>query len=147
MILRGLVKHCPRCGAGHLFDGYFRLKERCPRCGYRFDREEGFFTGTYLINFAVTEGLLFVVMMALIVVLSRNPDTAIAPILLVALGAAIVAPIAFYPHARTTWAALDLAMRPLEPVEEAEALLASQSPPAATPAEGGGPPAGSPPQR
>ena len=47
------TKHCPRCGGGHLFDGWFRMKERCPTCGVRFEREPGFFVGAYFINFAV----------------------------------------------------------------------------------------------
>ncbi len=34
------------------------MHERCPTCGMRFAREEGFFTGAYLINFAITEGLM-----------------------------------------------------------------------------------------
>ena len=34
------------------------MAERCPRCGMRFEREEGFFLGAYVVNFAVTEGLL-----------------------------------------------------------------------------------------
>lgn len=35
----------------------------------------------------------------------------------------IVLPIVLYPVAKSLWAAIDLAMRPLEPVEEAEAAL------------------------
>jgi hypothetical protein len=45
------------------------------------------------------------------------------PWLVAAVAIAIIVPIAMYPRAATTWAALDLAMRPLEPVEEAEAAL------------------------
>ena len=33
MFARGAVKHCPRCGQGHLFNGWWTMKERCPRCG------------------------------------------------------------------------------------------------------------------
>ena len=43
---------------------YFQLHERCPRCGYKFEREEGFFTGVYLVNYAVTALLLVVMIFA-----------------------------------------------------------------------------------
>jgi uncharacterized protein (DUF983 family) len=64
---RGLRRRCGRCGGRGLFRGWFRLRERCPSCGYRFAREEGFWTGVFLVNFAVTEGLMFIVLMAYIV--------------------------------------------------------------------------------
>ena len=55
---RGLIRHCPNCGQGRLFRRWFRMVDRCPRCGHQFDREEGFWLGAYVINFAVTEGAL-----------------------------------------------------------------------------------------
>lgn len=30
---RGFVKRCPRCGEGHLFDGYLKVARTCPSCG------------------------------------------------------------------------------------------------------------------
>jgi uncharacterized protein (DUF983 family) len=127
MIGRGLRRRCGRCGARGLFDSWFRLKERCPRCGYRFAREEGFFTGVYLINIAVTEGAMFVALMVFIVVRGvANWSFPLLPILLATAVAAIVVPILFYPFAATTWAAMDLAMRPLEPIEEAEAIVVEE---------------------
>ena len=35
---RGLRCRCGRCGGGKVLQGLFRLKERCPTCGYRFKR-------------------------------------------------------------------------------------------------------------
>jgi uncharacterized protein (DUF983 family) len=29
----GLLGRCPRCGTGHLFDGYLTVPERCDTCG------------------------------------------------------------------------------------------------------------------
>ena len=85
MLRRGFMKHCPRCGGGHLYRGWFRMHDRCPRCGMRFEREEGFFVGAYLINFAIVEVALFVVLMGLIVVLSQNADAGLKlPIILCA---------------------------------------------------------------
>src|SRR5690606_8923938 len=66
LLRRGLTKKCPRCGGGRLYDGWFRMKERCPTCGLLFEREPGFFVGAYLINFAIVEGLLFVLIMGFV---------------------------------------------------------------------------------
>lgn len=58
MLTRGLLRRCPVCGSGGLFTGWFKMRDRCPRCRYTFAREEGFFLGAILMNFAVAEALL-----------------------------------------------------------------------------------------
>jgi uncharacterized protein (DUF983 family) len=124
MLRRGARRHCPRCGAGGAFEGYFRLRERCPRCGWHFQRDEGFFTGTYLVNFAITEGLLLVVIFAYIFWRATNHHDSPLWLPLTATGVvAVVAPVVFYPFAAGIWLAAELVMRPLNPVEEADALL------------------------
>jgi uncharacterized protein (DUF983 family) len=114
MLRRGFMKHCPRCGAGHLYRGWFRMEERCPRCGMAFEREEGFFVGAYLINFAIVEIALFVVLMALIVVLSQDPDASLRVPIVLGVTLAVVLPLVTYPWSRTIWSAIVLAMNPLE---------------------------------
>lgn len=123
-VLRGLSRRCGRCGNGRLFRDWFRLKERCPTCGYVFRRETGFLTGVFLVNFAVTEGLMFLALMVFILARAgTDSDGPLWPVLAVCVGFALVAPVVFYPFATTTWAALDLVLRPLEPEEEADAIL------------------------
>lgn len=113
MLARGLTKRCPLCGSGGLFTRWFRMRENCPRCGYRFEREEGFFLGAYTVNLAIAEGLLLVVgVVPLIALLAVNPDTSITPFLVAGLAAAVIAPLVFYPFSRTIWCALDLMLRP-----------------------------------
>jgi len=100
------------------------MAARCPRCGVQFEREEGFFTGAYIINFAITEGFLFVAIMVFVVVLAnsdRPSQVSIAPVLAVGALFAVAAPMAFYPFARTIWFAIHLASAPLEPPEVAAA--------------------------
>jgi uncharacterized protein (DUF983 family) len=124
MLLRGMRRCCPRCGAGKLFTRWFRMVERCPGCGYRFEREEGFQLGGYVINFGVTEGLVCLVVGGYIVAAAANPDVAIWPVVLGGFLAAVVTPLVFYPFSRTIWAAIDLALTPLNVVEQAEAETA-----------------------
>ncbi len=118
MLGRGLLKHCALCGSGGLFVGWFRMKERCPRCGYRFEREEGFFLGAYVINLAVTQGLLLLLaVVPLIVLLDRSPDQSLAPVIAGGLAAALAGPLAFYPFSKTVWTAIDLILRPVNAPE------------------------------
>jgi len=35
-IAAGILGRCPRCGAGHLFDGFLQLRPRCENCGLDF---------------------------------------------------------------------------------------------------------------
>ena len=121
MLARGLVKHCPLCGSGKLFAGWFRMKERCPGCGYLFEREEGFFLGAYVINLVIAQGAVIVLaVVPAIVLLARNPDTSIVPMVVAGVAGAILAPLVFYPFSKTIWTAFDLILRPvhwLEPTD------------------------------
>jgi uncharacterized protein (DUF983 family) len=106
---RGLTGRCGRCGAGGVLRG-FSLAERCHRCGLRFDREEGFRSGALGINTIVTFAVLAVVVGTGIAV--TMPDVAVAPVLGAAAAVAVIVPIAFFPLSLTTWAAIDVWMRP-----------------------------------
>ena len=121
MLRRGLVRRCANCGSGGLFNGWFSMKVRCPRCGYRFERQEGLAVGAMGINIIVTEGLfgIFLVTALFLTV----PDVPVLPLLVVALTMNLVIPIVFYPFSKTIWAAVELMMRPLEPHEELEAMV------------------------
>ena len=123
MLGRGLVKRCPLCGSGRLYITWFRMRERCPGCGYLFEREEGFFLGAYVVNLGITEGLLILGgIIPLIIFLSANPGASVIPFLLGGLVVAVVAPLAFYPFSRTLWAAIDLIIRPHESKEPRDRL-------------------------
>jgi uncharacterized protein (DUF983 family) len=119
---RALLRRCPRCGARGLFTRWFSMAERCPRCGMRFEREEGFFLGAYVMNFAATEGLLLVILMVYVIAQANDPDgVPLVPVVTAAICAAVLMPLAFYPVSRTLWVAIELVMRPLEPAELADA--------------------------
>jgi len=112
-IARGLTRRCVRCGHRGAFESYFRLRERCPTCDNRPAADEGFFLGVWVLNFAVSEGLLFVTLMAYIVGMAATGGTVpIVPVLVVGGLFAIGAPIAFYPFSAGAWAAAELIMHP-----------------------------------
>ena len=113
MLGRALLKRCPLCGTGRLFTRWFGMKERCPGCGYRFEREEGFFLGAYVINLAIAQGMVIALaVVPLIVRLANDPDASIVPFIVGGVIGAVVAPIVFYPWSKTIWTAFDLMLRP-----------------------------------
>lgn len=89
------------------------MKPTCPGCNHTFRQEEGFYVGAYALNFALTEGLVLLILIPYLVVSSMNPAVVrpVLPFALAGLLAAIVGPIIFYPFSRTLWVALDLIVR------------------------------------
>ena len=124
MVMRGLTGRCPLCGGRGLFVRWFTLRERCPTCGLRFDRkpEEAFFLGAYTLNLGLVLALLcidlFLYGLAVGDVVPLPPWTLVVGAVIMA----VVVPLLGYPASKTTWSAIDLAMHPLDPVEQAEAI-------------------------
>ena len=118
LLARGVLRRCPLCGSGHVFDGFFTKKARCPRCSFPLIREEGHWIGALGMNTVVTFGLLLITL-AVSVALQweeRRGLTILGPAFLVA----GITPIAFYGSSQTLWSAIDLAMRPVEPADDVD---------------------------
>jgi uncharacterized protein (DUF983 family) len=118
-MVRGAVGACPRCAGRGWFRHWFTRRERCPTCGYRHERQQGFMLGAMTMNVIVTFILLALVM--LVGTVASYPDIAVVAIVVTGLVIAVGWPLFFYPMSYTLWAAVDLAMRPLEPAERADA--------------------------
>jgi uncharacterized protein (DUF983 family) len=108
---RALGRRCPYCGSPGIFEGYFALREHCPRCGVRFEREGGYFLGAYALNLIVAEFLGLGLAIALIFKTDlRNLQLVWQEAIAVAL--AILFPVALFPFSRTVWIAMDLIFHP-----------------------------------
>jgi uncharacterized protein (DUF983 family) len=125
MIGRALLRRCPRCGGKGWFRGWFGKDERCRTCGYRYERQPGFLLGAVTMNTIVTFGLLAVVLV--VGTILSYPDIAVVPMLAASAAVAILVPIVFYPFSYAIWAAVDLAMRPLDAAEQADAAAHAAS--------------------
>lgn len=112
LLRRGIRKRCPVCGNGGLFSTWFKLRDRCPSCGYPFAREEGYWVSAIIVNMAVIEAIFLVVFM--VTVIATAPDIPWGPLVLIAAGVNVVFPIFWYPFSKTTWMAIDLYFHPLE---------------------------------
>ena len=122
MLGRGLLKRCPLCGSGKLFARWFRMKERCPRCGYLFEREEGFFLGAYVMNLVIAQGLVMLLaVVPTIILLNADADASLRPVIVGGFVGAVLAPLLFYPWSKTLWVAIELIMRPVDAPEPADA--------------------------
>jgi uncharacterized protein (DUF983 family) len=53
-----LLQNCPRCHAGKIyptsiFRGFPKMNEECPVCHLWFEREEGYFLGAMIVDYAI----------------------------------------------------------------------------------------------
>jgi len=103
--LRGATRRCSRCGGRNLFESWFKIRTRCPRCGLRLEREEGGFLGAMTINYVVTAVVFLVVMIVWLVL--DLPDVQVLRLTIAAIGVTLVFPLLFWSFSKTIWAAVD----------------------------------------
>ncbi len=116
LLLRALQLRCPHCGGRKIFASFFELKERCPTCGIRLERgENDYFVGAYLFNLIAVELILFVCVCGFVYVTWPDPPWDL--ITYVTAFLMLSGCVFCYPFAKTTWLAVDLAIRPLSPEE------------------------------
>ncbi|HEY3972570.1 MAG TPA: DUF983 domain-containing protein [Candidatus Sulfotelmatobacter sp.] len=111
--LQGILRQlCPRCRAGKIFRQsvwlFPRMHERCPSCGLKFEREDGYFLGAMYIGYGLGIAAI-AVLAALVWALLRWPfmKSAIAGIVLFV----PLAPVLTW-MARVLWIYLDQGVDP-----------------------------------
>jgi uncharacterized protein (DUF983 family) len=109
---QALRLRCPVCGQGRLFRRMTMLKH-CPHCGFRYEREPGYFTNTVAINYGVACLPIFFIVAPLAYL---HPHSAM-PIIGLGFFFAIVLPLVCFRHVRSLWLATDLLVRPPVPSE------------------------------
>ena len=116
MLGRGLTRRCARCGGGHLFKHWVSMVEDCPRCGHRFEREDGYWLGSITIN---TAAMLLGFAIAFVTTAALTwPDPNWTLVLVVGIAANLIVPVAFHPISRTLWVAAEVAANPISEEEE-----------------------------
>jgi uncharacterized protein (DUF983 family) len=109
LLARASRRRCLLCGAEGIFKNWFDLRDRCPRCGYRFMREGGYFLGAYALNLIAAEFIPVFGFIALYV----WTDLSWVWLEIILIPLAVVMPFLFYPFARMFWMALDLVFTPV----------------------------------
>ena len=106
-----LLLRCPNCGSRGIFRSWFRLKDRCPRCGLQFEREEqGYQVGSYMFNIIVAELVFAAIFVTTLLMTWPDP-----PWNLLTYGGAalmVLMPVIFFPFSKTLFLAFDLIFRP-----------------------------------
>lgn len=118
VLWRGLRRRCPLCGAGHVFSSFFIVKDRCPRCHFPINRDEGHWIGAVGINTIATFGLLLATLTIVFAATWSNRRG--APVFLASFAVAGTVPIVFFGPSQTLWSGIDLLMRPLEPGDDVD---------------------------
>jgi uncharacterized protein (DUF983 family) len=63
--------HCPNCGQGSVYKTLITMNETCPECGYKFEKESGYFLGSLSITYTIS--FLIILPMFLILLFSNQP--------------------------------------------------------------------------
>lgn len=111
MLARALARRCLLCGRGGIFRRWLTLAPRCPRCGYRFDREEGYWVGALIVNTGATQVAFFVWFLGGLAL--TWPDVPWNVLLVGGIGLMILFPVVFYPWAKMLWLWVDFLLHPL----------------------------------
>ncbi|MGH3922774.1 MAG: DUF983 domain-containing protein [Pseudonocardiaceae bacterium] len=117
MIGRALRLRCPLCGVGGIWRAFGQLVDRCPGCGYAFEREEGYWTGGLIVNYTMAMAALLVILVAGWI---RYGATLPVGVMVLAAATMIVLPILGYPWSKTLWIVVDLRINPYTDEERPE---------------------------
>ena len=102
-VVRAIRLRCPRCGRTPLYAGIFAMREHCDACGFRYEREQGYFVGAIYVNYAVTT----VITVGTVLVLDWTIGLTLTQQLVIGVGLALLVPVVFFRYARSLWLALD----------------------------------------
>ena len=113
MLWQALRLHCPNCGTGWLLVHWLKPRPACAECGQALERAEegeGHYLGAMVLNFAVTESLL--ALLVLVLILVTWPSSPWDLIIYGGIALAVIAPLAFFPISKLLWLAIDLYIQP-----------------------------------
>ncbi len=89
------------------------MKERCPRCDLRFEKEEGGFLGAMTVNYGFAVGV-WALMLGIVLALTV-PDVPVAPLLVASLSVLIAVPLWFFPRSKGVWAGVEFMVARSDP--------------------------------
>ncbi len=119
MVGRALLLECPNCGSHGLLKNWFKMNDRCPRCGLRVEREgHDYMAGSVMFNLVLAELVFAFTLVAWLLITWPNVNWDLLEIA-APLGMA-VAPFVLFPFSKLVWLAADLALRPAHASELAD---------------------------
>ena len=119
---RALLRlRCPVCLQGPLFRSLMSMHRTCPRCGVRYEREQGYFLNSMLIAYAL--GFLVLIPSAVLLAMREVSVGLFATVIIVE--TIVVWPIIFR-YARSIWVHFDQWLDPRTPPDTAPASAPSR---------------------
>jgi uncharacterized protein (DUF983 family) len=112
LVWRAMRLRCPVCGQGRMFCGLKSL-DTCAHCGFRFEREVGYFTNALILNYTITS----LPILLIVAPLAYFSGLSVWTLIIGGLVIALLLPILAYRHSKSLWLAFDLAARPPHPIE------------------------------
>jgi uncharacterized protein (DUF983 family) len=119
---RVLRLRCPHCGGGPVLARWRvglpwgAVRERCPACGFRFERsDDRYFAGAMLVNLISAELIFAFGFVAAIMV--TWPTVPWEGLTYGAAAAMLLLPLLFYPASKVLWLTIDVMLRPVTPAE------------------------------
>jgi len=85
-----------------MFRGWFSMAASCAGCGFRFEREQGYFVGAIYLNYAATVLIVIPGYLALYV---AGSSLSLQLVLLAAF--CLIFPLWFFRYSKSLWLALD----------------------------------------
>ena len=98
---------CPHCLEGAVFAGVWQTRQRCPNCGIRFEREDGYFMMSVFIGYVIATALA----VPIIVILYLQDASVWAHVGISTALLAILSPLIFR-YSRMIWLHLDELLDP-----------------------------------
>jgi len=108
LLRRGLRQRCPVCGRGKIFAGFIKTYEKCPVCGFEFEREPGYYTGAMAINLVVSELLIAIIA----VPLAASQAVPVSTLIILGVTLPILLPVLFYRPTKSLWMSFDHFIHP-----------------------------------
>lgn len=105
---------CPRCQEGAFFEGsFFRgtPKKECPNCKLKYEKEPGFFQGSYYVTYSIGVATIVTVSVAMLVLF---PNASFNAMMYTVLGTLILLTPFIYPLSKIIWANFFTAYEPKE---------------------------------
>ncbi|OAI42484.1 hypothetical protein AYO38_03120 [bacterium SCGC AG-212-C10] len=109
-IAAAILLRCPRCFKGPVWRGPMRMHPTCKVCGYRYEREFGYFYGAMYASWFLM--MVTVIPVMLVLLFTGKSATLILGVTLPLIF--IVAPLA-YMYSRVIWMHIDTYFDPIPP--------------------------------
>jgi Protein of unknown function (DUF983) len=81
------------------------MRTDCPRCRWRFEKEEGGYLGAMVLNYSVA--IAAWVVMLIVALIITVPTVPVAPLVVASVVVLVLVPLWFFPRSKMLWAAIE----------------------------------------